>query len=66
MTQLVWFRNDLRVADNAALTAACKQQQPVQACFIVTPAQCRSMIGLRRGFNLCWTTPMRCRKNWRN
>ena len=39
MTQLVWFRNDLRVADNAALTAACKQQQPVQACFIVTPAQ---------------------------
>ena len=24
MTQLVWFRNDLRVADNPALTAACK------------------------------------------
>jgi len=41
MTQLVWFRNDLRVADNAALTAACKQQQPVRACFIVTPDQWR-------------------------
>ncbi|MDK8464616.1 deoxyribodipyrimidine photo-lyase [Marinobacter sp. SS13-12] len=41
MTQLVWFRNDLRVADNAALTAACKQQQPVRACFIVTPEQWR-------------------------
>ena len=39
MTHLVWFRNDLRVADNAALTAACKQQEPVQACFIVTPGQ---------------------------
>lgn len=41
MTQLVWFRNDLRVADNAALTAACQKQQPVRACFIVTPAQWR-------------------------
>lgn len=41
MTQLVWFRNDLRVADNAALTAACKQQQAVRACFIVTPEQWR-------------------------
>lgn len=41
MTHLVWFRNDLRVTDNAALTAACKQQEPVQACFIVTPGQWR-------------------------
>lgn len=41
MTQLVWFRNDLRVADNAALTTACQQQQPVRACFIVTPEQWR-------------------------
>jgi len=39
MTHLVWFRNDLRVADNAALTAACKQREPVQACFIVTTGQ---------------------------
>lgn len=39
MKQLVWFRNDLRVADNAALTAACKRQEPVHACFIVTPGQ---------------------------
>ena len=39
MTHLVWFRNDLRAADNAALTAACKQKQSVQACFIVTPGQ---------------------------
>lgn len=45
MTQLVWFRNDLRTADNAALVAACKTAtQPdngpgVRACFILTPAQ---------------------------
>lgn len=39
MTQLVWFRNDLRVADNPALTAACKARSGVHACFIVTPEQ---------------------------
>ncbi|MEE2763821.1 MAG: deoxyribodipyrimidine photo-lyase [Pseudomonadota bacterium] len=39
MTQLVWFRNDLRVADNAALTAACKADDSVHACFVVTPEQ---------------------------
>ncbi|WP_417565950.1 deoxyribodipyrimidine photo-lyase [Marinobacter sp.] len=41
MTQLVWFRNDLRVADNPALTAACKGAEQVQACFILTPGQWR-------------------------
>ncbi|WP_404368700.1 deoxyribodipyrimidine photo-lyase [Marinobacter sp.] len=41
MTQLVWFRNDLRTSDNAALTAACSQEGPVRACFIVTPGQWR-------------------------
>lgn len=42
MTQLVWFRNDLRAADNPALTAACKEADEagqVRACFILTPAQ---------------------------
>ncbi|MBZ2167253.1 deoxyribodipyrimidine photo-lyase [Marinobacter sp. F4216] len=39
MKELVWFRNDLRVADNPALTAACKQNNGVQACFVVTPRQ---------------------------
>ncbi|WP_417529827.1 deoxyribodipyrimidine photo-lyase [Marinobacter lipolyticus] len=39
MTQLVWFRNDLRLADNPALTAACKAGGPVKACFTVTPQQ---------------------------
>ncbi|HCW90207.1 MAG TPA: deoxyribodipyrimidine photo-lyase [Marinobacter sp.] len=39
MTQLVWFRNDLRTGDNPALTAACKENQPVRACFVVTPGQ---------------------------
>lgn len=39
MTQLVWFRNDLRIADNPALTAACRSGQPVRACFVVTPLQ---------------------------
>lgn len=45
MRQLVWFRNDLRIADNPALTAACKESgeteghMQVRACFILTPAQ---------------------------
>ena len=39
MTQLVWFRNDLRISDNPALTAACKQGEAVRACFLVTPEQ---------------------------
>jgi len=39
MTQLVWFRNDLRLADNAALTAACHSDDPVQACFFATTGQ---------------------------
>ena len=41
MTQLVWFRNDLRVADNPALTAACRSPDRVRACFVVTPGQWR-------------------------
>ncbi|PVY78928.1 deoxyribodipyrimidine photo-lyase [Tamilnaduibacter salinus] len=39
MTSLVWFRNDLRVADNPALTAACHDGGPVRACFFITPDQ---------------------------
>ncbi|WP_375192004.1 deoxyribodipyrimidine photo-lyase [Marinobacter sp.] len=39
MTQLVWFRNDLRIADNPALTAACDSEDTVRACFILTPEQ---------------------------
>ncbi|XKH00204.1 deoxyribodipyrimidine photo-lyase [Marinobacter nauticus] len=39
MTQLVWFRNDLRIADNPALTAACASGEPVHACFLITPGQ---------------------------
>jgi deoxyribodipyrimidine photo-lyase len=39
MTELVWFRNDLRLADNPALTAACAGNAPVRACFILTPGQ---------------------------
>lgn len=41
MTQLVWFRNDLRLADNPALTAACAAGEPVEACFFLTPGQWR-------------------------
>ena len=41
MTQLVWFRNDLRIADNPALTAACKTDEAVRACYILTPDQWR-------------------------
>lgn len=39
MTQLVWFRNDLRTTDNPALTAACSSGAAVRACYIATPGQ---------------------------
>lgn len=41
MSHLVWFRNDLRTADNPALTAACGRGQPVRALFVITPGQWR-------------------------
>ncbi len=42
MTALVWFRNDLRTADNPALTVACQSGLPVRACYLLTPEQWRS------------------------
>ena len=36
--QLVWFRKDLRVHDNPALTQAC-QNGPVTAVYFISPAQ---------------------------
>jgi deoxyribodipyrimidine photo-lyase len=41
MTALMWFRNDLRVADNTALHAA-SQAGDVRAVFIATPEQWRA------------------------
>lgn len=41
MPQLVWFRNDLRIADNPALVAACNEDDAVEACFVLTPDQWR-------------------------
>ena len=38
MTQLVWFRNDLRTLDNTALTRAAAPG-PVRGIFIATPGQ---------------------------
>ncbi|KNC94611.1 deoxyribodipyrimidine photo-lyase [Trabulsiella odontotermitis] len=41
-THLVWFRTDLRVHDNLALTAACRQPNArVLALYIATPEQWR-------------------------
>jgi len=41
-THLVWLRNDLRITDNKALSAACSDPQAkVLAVFIATPAQWR-------------------------
>ena len=41
-THLVWFRADLRVHDNLALSAACRDKTAsVKALFIATPAQWR-------------------------
>jgi deoxyribodipyrimidine photo-lyase len=36
--QIVWFRKDLRIHDNAALTQAC-QDGPVTAVYFITPEQ---------------------------
>ena len=36
--QIVWFRKDLRIRDNAALTQAC-QDGPVTAVYFITPEQ---------------------------
>ena len=36
----MWFRNDLRVADNPALSNACERGRVV-ACFVVSSAQWR-------------------------
>ena len=42
MTQhLVWFRNDLRVADNPALYQACRESTRVRAVYIDCPGQWR-------------------------
>jgi deoxyribodipyrimidine photo-lyase len=38
LTTLVWFRNDLRVADNPALSEACERGRVI-ACFVVSGAQ---------------------------
>jgi deoxyribodipyrimidine photo-lyase len=37
--QLVWFRSDLRIHDNPALSAACASGQPVMAVVFITPQQ---------------------------
>lgn len=42
MTQLVWFRNDLRLADNPALTRAIATGESVAACFVLAPQQWQS------------------------
>ena len=48
MTTLVWFRNDLRVADNPALSEACEHDRVV-ACFVVSSVQWRDHdVGERR------------------
>lgn len=39
MTALVWYRNDLRVQDHQALTAALASRQPVRALYLLCPAQ---------------------------
>jgi deoxyribodipyrimidine photo-lyase len=45
---LVWFRNDLRVADNPALLSACEGDKVI-ACFVVSGAQWRDHdVGNRR------------------
>ena len=39
MKNLVWFRNDLRVHDNPALSSACSADNEVVAVYIVSEPQ---------------------------
>lgn len=39
MRSLVWFRRDLRVLDNTALSAAAKESDSVVGLFLITPKQ---------------------------
>ncbi len=41
MSSLVWFRSDLRLADNPALSTACLRGEPVRALYIHSPEQRR-------------------------
>ena len=41
MTALVWFRRDLRLQDNPALSAALQSGQPVTAVYIWSPEEAR-------------------------
>ncbi len=45
---LVWFRNDLRLADNPALCAAAESGLPVIACYILDDTHGRAMGGAMR------------------
>lgn len=37
MPSIIWFREDLRIHDNTALTAACNQSDEVIAVYFITP-----------------------------
>jgi deoxyribodipyrimidine photo-lyase len=52
LTHLVWFRNDLRVADNPALHDACASSRIVLACFLISDTQwdTHDMGAVRRSF----------------
>ena len=52
--RLVWFRNDLRLADNPALRHGCADEEPVAALFIISPTQWRQhkMAPIRQRFML--------------
>lgn len=54
MTQLVWFRNDLRVSDHSALTRACQAKgAEVKAVFLWTPEQWQQHdYGLARQYSI--------------
>ncbi|MNJ09698.1 Deoxyribodipyrimidine photo-lyase [compost metagenome] len=56
--RLVWFRNDLRLADNPALRSCCgnagADEEPVAALFVISPTQWRQhkMAPIRQRFLL--------------
>ncbi|MFM4718855.1 deoxyribodipyrimidine photo-lyase [Aeromonas bivalvium] len=56
--RLIWFRNDLRLADNPALRSCCGNasaaDEPVAALFVISPAQWRAhkMAPVRQRFIL--------------
>ena len=66
MRALVWFRRDLRVEDNQALSAAVACGLPVEAVYIYPPDPDAPLAEVRRPAGICITVCWRFSNAWRS